>query len=72
MSEQLNNFPVAAILRKRSAFAWIIFIFVIILLVATTPGIGLTLDEPAYITAAESYLSWFQLLFTNPGRALEP
>lgn len=72
MSEQPANASFVAFFRNRSTIAWTIFFFVIILLVATAPDIGLTWDEPAYITAAESYLSWFQLVFMNPGEAFKP
>jgi 4-amino-4-deoxy-L-arabinose transferase-like glycosyltransferase len=37
-----------------------------ILLTATTPGIGLTWDEPYYIATSVTYLGWFKLLVKNP------
>ncbi len=69
MTVNLQTSPVTAILQKRNTIAWIIFFVVIAILLITAPDIGLTWDEPAYITAAESYLAWLELVFTNPGEA---
>jgi 4-amino-4-deoxy-L-arabinose transferase-like glycosyltransferase len=44
--------------------------FTCILLIVTSPHIGLTWDEPTYIVAAKTYLSWFEKLFSQPGLAL--
>ena len=44
----------------------------IILLTATASKIGLTTDEQAYMTGAESYARWFLMLVKDPPRALQP
>jgi 4-amino-4-deoxy-L-arabinose transferase-like glycosyltransferase len=51
--------------------AVILALLTIVLLVATAPQIGLTWDEPAYIAASESYMGWFDQLFSDPEQALE-
>ncbi len=43
----------------------------VVVLVATSRDVGLTWDEPIYIEAAESYMSWFGLLLTSPAQALD-
>jgi 4-amino-4-deoxy-L-arabinose transferase-like glycosyltransferase len=45
-------------------------VLAVALLVGTARDIGLTWDEPAYIVASESYLTWFAKLVTQPGYAL--
>ncbi|MGD0807107.1 MAG: glycosyl transferase, partial [Anaerolineales bacterium] len=40
-----------------------------IILTITAPAIGLTWDEPAYITSSESYMGWFTALVKNPSVA---
>ncbi len=52
--------------------ALIITITTLIILVSTAPDIGLTWDEPAYITASESYMGWYDVLFANPKMAVSP
>jgi 4-amino-4-deoxy-L-arabinose transferase-like glycosyltransferase len=37
----------------------------------TSPEIGLSRDEAIYVGAADSYARWFELLFEQPGRALQ-
>jgi 4-amino-4-deoxy-L-arabinose transferase-like glycosyltransferase len=39
------------------------------ILIVTEPAIGLTWDEPAYISSSESYMGWFAALVKNPGSA---
>jgi 4-amino-4-deoxy-L-arabinose transferase-like glycosyltransferase len=51
--------------------AIILALLALVVLVATTPQIGLTWDEPAYIVASESYMEWFKVLFSDPAQALE-
>ena len=57
-------------LQKPGFTALVLAIFTLILLVSTAPKIGLTWDEPAYITAARSYMGWFSELISNPSEAL--
>jgi 4-amino-4-deoxy-L-arabinose transferase-like glycosyltransferase len=40
-----------------------------IILTVTNPAIGLTWDEPAYISSSESYTGWFDALVKNPSSA---
>jgi 4-amino-4-deoxy-L-arabinose transferase-like glycosyltransferase len=42
----------------------------VILLAASAPSIGVTWDEPVYISTAKSYVSWFAVLLGNPQDAL--
>ena len=49
--------------------ALVLFIGVSLLLYFTSDSIGVTWDEPAYIPAAQSYSSWFKMLFIDPGQA---
>lgn len=42
-----------------------------LLLLATTRELGYARDEGFYFVAASSYERWFELLFTDPARALE-
>jgi 4-amino-4-deoxy-L-arabinose transferase-like glycosyltransferase len=42
-----------------------------IILTTTEPAIGLTWDEPAYISSSESYMDWFTALFKNPRVAFQ-
>ena len=49
-----------------SGYAILISIFVFVLLWATNADIGVTWDEPAYIAASESYVTWFQQAFSYP------
>ncbi len=42
-----------------------------ILLTITASAIGLTWDEPAYISSSESYLGWFTALAKNPSAAFQ-
>jgi 4-amino-4-deoxy-L-arabinose transferase-like glycosyltransferase len=42
-----------------------------IILTITAPAIGLTWDEPAYITSSESYMGWFTALVKNPSVAFK-
>lgn len=44
----------------------------IILLASTAPTIGLTTDEQAYMTGADSYARWFFMFAKDPTRALQP
>ncbi|MEJ2549127.1 MAG: glycosyltransferase family 39 protein [Anaerolineales bacterium] len=60
-TNQLNDKWIAAILA----------LVTIVALVLTAPQIGLTWDEPAYIAASESYVSWFGQLISNPKQALD-
>jgi 4-amino-4-deoxy-L-arabinose transferase-like glycosyltransferase len=57
---------------QRTAVAASLVVLTVALLAFTDPDIGLTWDEPAYMAAAESYMSWFGLLFAHPGTALRP
>jgi 4-amino-4-deoxy-L-arabinose transferase-like glycosyltransferase len=43
-----------------------------IILTITAPPIGLTWDEPVYISGAESYIGWFGVLVKNPALAIKP
>ena len=47
-----------------------IFLLVFVALVMTDKHIPITWDEPAYMTAGESYAAWFGELVQNPGYAL--
>lgn len=59
--------------RARTAlWATVLALFTVVLLTATAPDIGLTWDEPAYIAASESHVSWLGTLVTHPGEALSP
>ncbi len=40
-----------------------------IILTVTNPAIGLTWDEPAYISSSESYMGWFDALVKSPSTA---
>ena len=51
--------------------ATFVAIFTILILTATAPGIGLTTDEQAYMTGADSYARWFYMLAKSPARALQ-
>jgi 4-amino-4-deoxy-L-arabinose transferase-like glycosyltransferase len=41
-------------------------------LIITAPDIGLTWDEPVYLTGAKSYISFFNLLVKDPHQAMKP
>ncbi|MBE2220456.1 MAG: glycosyltransferase family 39 protein [Anaerolineae bacterium] len=57
--------------RKTNFFvAFAIFLFAFFALFITDKNISITWDEPAYITAGESYAGWFGELVQNPGYAL--
>ena len=56
--------------REGILIALLLASFTALLLVATTPQIGLTWDEPTYIVAAETYPAWFGDLITQPRLAL--
>ena len=56
--------------KKPGFIALLLAIFTLVLLISTAPKIGLTWDEPAYITAARSYIDWFSELISNPSAAL--
>lgn len=43
-----------------------------VLLVATAAPVGVTWDEPVYITSAKSYVAWFPMLLHQPTQALTP
>ncbi|MFN2146552.1 MAG: glycosyltransferase family 39 protein [Anaerolineales bacterium] len=45
-------------------------ILTLVLLLATNADTGVTWDEPAYIGAAESYMNWYERIFTQPGKML--
>ncbi len=47
----------------------VLFVGVSLLLYFTADSIGVTWDEPAYIPAAQSYSTWFKMLFIDPGQA---
>lgn len=51
--------------------ALLIGLATLLLLTATASDIGLTWDEPAYITASESYMGWLKELVTHPAQALQ-
>jgi 4-amino-4-deoxy-L-arabinose transferase-like glycosyltransferase len=55
---------------QRAAVAVLLVALTGTLLVITDPDIGVTWDEPAYMAAAESYVSWFRLLWSHPSTAL--
>ena len=55
---------------QRAAVAVLLTVLTVALLAFTDPEIGVTWDEPAYMAAAESYVSWFRLLFSHPSTAL--
>ena len=42
----------------------------VVLLLATASSIGMSRDESFYVQAAEQYAPWFELLLSNPERAL--
>lgn len=60
-SRRLGNGPIAVLLA----------VITIALLLVTARDIGLTWDEPVYIEASQSYLSWFGVLARNPGLAMQ-
>lgn len=43
----------------------------VFILTVTAKDIGLTWDEPVYITSGQSYAKWIYILITDPGRALQ-
>ena len=47
-----------------------IFLFAFVVLFITDKDISITWDEPAYMTAGESYAAWFGQLVQDPGYAL--
>ena len=51
------------------AIAVILACLTVIILTITAPAIGLTWDEPAYISSSESYMGWFTALVKNPSTA---
>jgi 4-amino-4-deoxy-L-arabinose transferase-like glycosyltransferase len=51
--------------------AVILTILTAILLTVTEPAIGITWDEPAYISSSESYMGWFNVLLRQPVRAFQ-
>jgi 4-amino-4-deoxy-L-arabinose transferase-like glycosyltransferase len=57
--------------QRRLGVSILISSLVFILLFLTAPDIGLTWDEPDYISASESYLGWFGQLFSQPGKAIQ-
>jgi 4-amino-4-deoxy-L-arabinose transferase-like glycosyltransferase len=54
---------------SHKVIASILFIGTALLLYCTADPIGVTWDEPAYITAAQSYSTWFKMLSIDPGQA---
>lgn len=52
--------------------ALLLFVFTVLLLMATAPDIGLTWDEPEYIDASAFYVRWLGELVTRPAYALGP
>ena len=59
--------------KLHSSKLWIaaaLFMGTVAVLVVTEPSIGLTWDEPTYIAASESYISWMGILITQPAYAL--
>ena len=57
---------------RHTVLAALLAVLTVALLAFTDPDVGLTWDEPAYMAAAESYVSWFALLFNRPATALSP
>lgn len=51
---------------KDKSIALLLAIFNASLLVASSPHIGLTLDESTYFVAAETYPSWYDEFITQP------
>ena len=49
-----------------------IFLFAFVVLLVTDQHISITWDEPAYMTAGESYAAWSGELFQNPAYAFSP
>jgi hypothetical protein len=49
-----------------------LFVSYLVALVSTAHGIGYARDEGFYFHAAGTYGKWFDLLLSNPARALEP
>ena len=49
-----------------------IFLFAFVMLFVTDQHIAITWDEPAYMTAGESYAEWFGELLQNPAYAFSP
>ncbi len=43
----------------------------VVALLATSADLGMSRDESFYVTAAEDYGRWFEMLFEDPGQALE-
>jgi len=43
----------------------------VVALLATSADLGMSRDESFYVTAAEDYGRWFELLFEDPGQALQ-
>ena len=68
MSGGRRGHPHSAV--QRAAVAVLLVALTGALLIITDPDIGVTWDEPAYMAAAESYVSWFRLLFSHPSTAL--
>lgn len=52
------------------AIALLLAVLTVTLLVTTDQDMGLTWDEPAYIAASESYVTWLSQLVRSPGTAM--
>ena len=58
--------PIRTIKLGNKSIAVLLACLTAILLTATAPAIGLTWDEPAYISSSESYMGWLSALVKNP------
>ena len=59
-----------SLLRSSYLVAAAVALVAFLSLLVTERGIGLTWDEPDYITASEAYVSWLEELLQRPGYAL--
>jgi hypothetical protein len=49
--------------------ALLVFLFAFVLLLVTSPDIGVTWDEPTYMIASEQYVGWFGQVLKDPAYA---
>lgn len=71
IKKQDARFRALTIHLPRWLMAVLLGVFTIIILTATSPEIGLTWDEPIYMEASESYISWYGLLARQPALAMQ-
>ena len=63
--------PVKRVRLGNKAIAIMLACLTAIILTVTAPALGLTWDEPAYISSSESYVGWFTELIKNPSTAFK-